>query len=453
MAKEKKIVKIEKPEIGEATKNQTGSGVSTVSSFPFPEISTGTFETYRRMRGNPTIALARMVATAPIRTASWSVEARDDADDNMVALVQDNLQQLWPQLIKDVLFALDYGFSPFEKVWVVKDGKLVYKKLKPLLVDNTKILVDINGGFAGFRQDALDLVPEKCFLFTHDGEAGDLYGRSRHENIRKDAWMPWIDTAEKRKAYIKKVAGTVPMVEYPEGVSRDATGQELSNFEIAKKILASLGVGDGVAMPNVFAKYAGDLAKSGIDINQLKAWQISFLETKGSQSSGMTEVMRHCESLIMRGWLVPERTAIEGQYGTKAEAGEHAEIALILADLLLQDIISVVNAYLVNPLLYYNWGESAKGLVYIKKSGLAPELKLFFRDIIKTVLTAPSNVDLFLGMVDVDALLDNTEIPKVAEVIDANNIERTPKDENQQGDALSRAVSRIYKGIYTARGA
>jgi hypothetical protein len=451
MAKQKE--KIEKPEIGEITKNQTGGGVCSISQFPMTEISTGTFETYRRMRGNPTVALARMVATAPIRTASWSVEVQDGSSDDMVALVQDNLQRLWPQFIKDVLFSLDYGFSPFEKVWIVQDSKLVYKKLKPLLVDKTKILVDAYGSFSGFRQDALDLEPEKCFLFTHDGEAGDLYGRSRHENIRKDAWMPWIDTAEKRKAYVKKVSGTIPMIEYPEGVSKDGTGQDLSNFEIAKKILSSLGTGDGVAMPNVFAKYAGDLSKAGIDINQLKAWQISFLETKGSHASGMTEIMRHCESLIMRGWLVPERTAIEGQYGTKAESGEHAEIALLLADLLLQDIISAVNENLVNPLLYLNWGENATGLVYVKKSGLAPELKLFFRDIIKTVLTNPANVDLFLGMVDIDALLDNTEIPKAVEVVDANNIEQTQKPDNQQGDALSRAVSRIYKGIYTARGA
>lgn len=445
--------KIQKPEIGEKTKKQFESGVSSTAPFLGEILHTGTFSTYRKIRGNPTVALARMVATAPIRTASWSVEAKDEADDNMVALIQDQMNVLWPKLINDILTALDYGYAGFEKVWQVKDGKLVYDKIKPLLVDNTSILVDEYGNYRGLRQGKIDLGVEKSFIYTHDGEAGDLYGRSRHENIREDAWQPWLDAAAKRKAYITKTAGVIPVIEYPEGASRDESGAEKSNFDLAKAVLEKLGKGNGVAMPNVFAKYAGDLSRAGIDINQLKAWQISFLEPKGDHTAGYTETMRHLESLMMRGWLVPERTATEGQYGTKAEAGEHAEISLTVADILLLDIIRTVNSLVVDPLLVYNWGPAAKGLVYLQRAGLGAELKQFFRDIIKAVLVNPSNIDLLFGMVDIDALLDNAEVPKAAEVIDPAKINRSQPAENPAGDALSRAVSKIYKGIYAARGA
>jgi Protein of unknown function (DUF935). len=268
--------KIQKPEIGEQTKIQYESGVSSTAPFWSEIVHTGTFSTYRKMRGNPTIALARMVATAPIRTASWSVEAKDEADDNMVSLIQDQMNALWPKLINDILTSLDYGYAGFEKVWEVKDGRLVYNKIKPLLVDNTSILVDEYGNYRGLRQGKIDLGVEKSFIYTHDGEAGDLYGRSRHENIREDAWQPWLDAAAKRKAYITKTAGVIPVIEYPEGASRDESGAEKSNFDLAKAVLEKLGKGNGVAMPNVFAKYAGDCRGPALTSISLKPGRYLF---------------------------------------------------------------------------------------------------------------------------------------------------------------------------------
>lgn len=447
MAKEKVNVEIKKPPVGEQTKKQQPSDVASfiigsevINALP------GNYRTYRQMRSNPTVALARMVATAPIRTSSWSVEAKEDATDDMVELIKSQIEKHWPELIKNILFSLDYGWSPFEKVFEIKDGKIVYRKLKHLLVDKTKILIDKNdGGFSGFQQDGVKLTPEKCFMFTYDGEAGNYYGRSRHENIREYAWMPWIETAQKHRKYITKVSGVIPMIEYPEGTSLDATGAEKSNFEMAKLVLAKLGSGDGVAMPNTLAKYAEDLAKQGVDLSQLKAWHISFLETKGTHGQDFISTLRHNESLIMRGWLVPERAATEGQFGTKAEAGEHAEIALIVADLLLEDIIRSINLYLVNPLLVYNWGQNAADSVYITKGGLDPLLREFYKSIIKEVLVNPANIDLFLGMIDIDAVLDNVELPKSKEVI--NNEEFKRPEQNEIVESLSKAVSRINRGL------
>lgn len=447
MAKEQGI---KSPPVGETTKSQQQSGIASfMVGSNLINVLSGTYTTYRRMRSNPTVALARMVATAPIRTSSWSIEASDRADNTMVEFIQDHINRLWPELIKNVLLALDYGFSPFEKVWELRDGRLSLRKLKPLLVDKTKLLINKDdGGFEGFQQDGIRVAPEKCFLFTNDGEAGDLYGRSRHENIREHAWTPWIETAAKQMKYITKVAGVIPMIEYPEGTSLDANGREMSNFDIAKLVLASLGKGDGVAMPNTFAKYAGDLAKSGVDLSQLKAWSISFLETKGAHGQDLTNTLRHYESLIMRGWLVPERAATEGQFGTKADAGEHADIALTAADLLLDDILRSINQYLVNPLLIYNWGQDAADAVYLEKGGLSPELKSFYRAIVKEVLVNPANVDLFLGMLDVDALLDNVELPKSAEIVDQADIERTALPNKEQVvDGLSRAITQVYRGL------
>jgi len=373
----------------------------------------GTFDTYRKMRGNPTIAMARIAAHAPIRSATFSFVTADDGSDELREWVEEKVRPLWPVLLRDLLYALDYGFMAFEKVWRVdEDGKLVYDRLKPLLVDKTVILVDEKtGAYRGLRQGAVVLPPEKTFLFTYDGEAGDLYGRSRHENVR-EAWHRWNKLAERQEKYIRKVSGVTPMVEYPPGRSLDASGAEQDNYDLAVAVLENLGRGQGVAMPNVLASYAEDLVRQGIDISQLRAWQIEFLEPKSSHGSEFVEMMRHLETQLCRGWLIPERAVQEGQHGTLAEAEAHARLSLVVAELLLRDIARAVNDYVIAPLLAVNFGQERAKEVALEPQGLDAANQAFFRDLLSKVIGAPQNVDLFLDLLDVDALLDMADLPR-----------------------------------------
>jgi len=457
-----------KPAVGEATGKQVqGMGgiagvYSTVPAFKgYDPAPPGTFETYRRMRGNPTIALARAVATMPIRMAEIGVEAKDGVPDDLTEFIQDAVLPLWPRLLRDMLLALDFGFAGFEKVWEVNgDGKLVYRKLKPLLWDTTKIRETDDGSFAGFEQGAVKIGPEKSFLFTYDAEVGLPYGRSRHENARQ-SWSQWEHATAKEGQYVTKVSGVIPMIEYPEGKSRDDNGAEQDNFVLAKRVLDNLGRGSGVAMPNTLAQYAQDLIRSGVDITKLRAWVITFLEPRGQHGAELTGILRHKESLMLRGWLVPERAASEGQMGTKAESESHGDLAVAVAGLTLDDIIAAVNQYVIDPLLIYNVGPDAKGSVYLSTSGTSPEQTAFVRTIIQGVLTQPGNVDLFLRLIDYDALLDQAGLPKGSEVAEAGDFTPPATSPEAQGGAsdgnpqmaLRRQAEQIIRSIHQHRGA
>jgi len=456
MAKQNQKPKL--PEKGERTKTQTyvADVAGVISSFAgYGQAAIGTYKTYRTMRANPTIALARSVATAPIRTAMWSVVTADEVPEDIKVLVEKQIGSVWSQLIKNVLYALDYGWSPFEKVWNINDeGKLIYEKLKPLLVDVSVPLVDKKTGvFEGIRNMDVDLPPVKCFVFTYDGEAGNIFGRSRHENIRRTAWHHWQEISERRGKYAKKTAGIIPIVEYPEGEGQDETGSTKSNWELAKKVLSNLGMGNGVAMPNTMAAFAGDLARSGIDITQLKAWHIEFLESKGAHARGFTDMLRHLESLMMRGWLIPERAATEGQYGTKAESETQAELALVIADLVFLDILEEVSKQIVNPLVTYNFGQHYKDSVWLERGSIDPIQRIFFKEIIKAVLGEKSNIDLFLQWIDVNSLLDTVGLPKATEKIPTEeNIskkkEQTDDEKNREDiEEQSRSPGRMEKWV------
>lgn len=390
----------------------------------------GDIRTYRRMRNTPTIALARAIANAPIRTAAWGLESKDGTPDNIVEFVKDVLEFVWPLLIVDMLRARDYGFQAFEKVWDMNgDGRWVYKKLKGLLPEITEVVLDKEGNynFLGIKQEGMKggvfLPIEKSLWYIYDGDIGNWYGRSWFENIRENAWWPWIETSQRfLRQYIKKVAGTIPMIHYPIGESENITGETKSNYQIATSILTHLGEGGGVAIPQELVPFADEFQRTGSKLKDLLAWQISFLETQGQHGSDFLSILKYYDALMMRGLLVPERVGTEGQHGTKAESGEHADIALTIADIEFQDIVRNINWYVVNPLLVYNFGAEFENSVWVKREGLDPDLKIFYRSIIEKVLTSATNIDLFQAWIDVNSMFDALGLPKVEETLEQEPI-------------------------------
>jgi hypothetical protein len=405
---------------GEKTKKQViGDTIGMMTNLTgFGRAAKGTYKVYRVMRANPTIALARAVATAPIRLASWTVETKEE-NEEIVKFIETEMKKHWRSFIKDILFALDYGWTPFEKVWEMNpEGKWVYKKLKPLLVDKTKIILDADTGiFGGLQNASVKLLPEKCFVYSYDMEAGNYYGRSRHENIRGNVWTHWNGAIEKYGQYLTKVSGIIPMIQYPEGISTGAGGADIDNFDIATKVLQNLGSGNGITMPNTLVKWAEDAVKSGMNVSELKAWIITFLETKGNHGSQFVETFKHLESLMMRGWLVPERAATEGRFGTKAESAVQGEIGVTIADLLYEEILEAINWHIINPLLVYNFGVEYENKVYLTRAGPDPRTRELLSKIMEKILTAPANTDLAMEWLNIDSMIDSLSLPKNEEAI------------------------------------
>ena len=440
------------PGKGEKTKRQVlgiGDALGIITDIPgFSSAPGGNYNTYRKMRTNPTVALARAVATTPLRAASWSVVAEDEYDkEEVTSFIQKEIEVHWRGFIKNLLFALDYGWAPFEIVWDInQDGRWVYRKLKHLIVDKTKIIVKKDTGvFDGLQNISTVLPAKKCFLYSYDAEGGNLSGRSRHENIRSTAWVYWDQVMEKFGKYFTKISGIIPMVEYPEGESQDESGATIDNFTIAKKVLQQLGSGNGITMPNTLIRWAEDAVFKGVDVSKLKSWQISFIEAKGQHGNSYNTSLRYTDSLIMRGWLVPERTALEGQHGTKAESGTHGEIALQISDLLFDEILEYVNWYLVNPLLIYNMGPEWENRVWLEKADMNPLLRKLLSDMMGKILTEPMNMDLVSNWLDINAILDNLAIPKSTEKVEFPEREENNDDAkkviDKVQDQLSRAIS------------
>lgn len=388
-----------------------------LGNIPVTRPPAATYTAWRAMTRHPVVALCLAVAKLPVLMASYTFTG--EPEDRRLWL-EEHMKPLWRALLRDSLRAVELGWSGFEKVWGMigpneAPMRLGYTRLKALVPDKTEIRLGAKGEFAGLKQKAVELRPEESWLFTYDRHYDDMYGRSRLENIRETAWTNWMAIANRSQQYATKVAGVIPMIHYPPGESKDKTGQERSNFAIAETIMRNLSKGHGVAMPNELSDYGRDLLTGGggATKDMLRAWVIDFLEAGTAHGEEFVNMLRYWDSQMARGLLVLERAVLEGQHGTKAEAGEHGDVTRAIGHQTQLDFVEQANAGLIDPLLVVNWGPKAAGTVRIETEPIDPERATFIRSLISKVLATAGTADMVDTLVDWRGALDQAEVPLV----------------------------------------
>lgn len=404
---------------GQLTKQQRPddavSGIFTIADrdHGYGKPDAGTFETYRRMRDNPTAALARMIATGPIRGSEWSVEIDDGVPEGIAEEVEAEFFPHRAGIIEDAMRALEYGFQAWELVWQVAvrpyGQRLVIDKYKSLLQDKTDPLIDDKGTYRGLENAGILLAPENTLWYTHDRECDNWYGRSRYENYRVKAQKPWEELQNQQGIYAKRVACPILIVHYPMGKSKNESGAEVDNFDLAKQLVQSVARARYACIPNQLMREAIPLLREGAKIADMRQWILEWLEVSTSHGGEYVEMMRHYESMIFRAWLVPERAGLEGQYGTKAEAVAHSDIALIAAELTQQEMMRAVNRYAVDRYVTLNHGARYKGMVRLVGKPIDDVSATLHSEIIKKVLG--ENPDIFEGAIDTEGLYERFKLP------------------------------------------
>ena len=458
-----------KPPQGTATKRQPagrhfrGDGsCSTIGGFfnslGYTEPPAGTFDLYRRILSDPTVALAAAANDAPVQFAPWTYEAADGVPDEWVKFAQDQMDFLRWDFVAQARRRRYYGFQAFERVYEIIDGKLRIARLKPLLPDITKPIIDEGGAITGLENNQVRIGADKMVWTVYDSEADDPFGRSILENVRK-TWHHMCEATNSFGKYVAKNAGIIPLVTYPaSGRGSDENGREDDNFVHAQRLIESLFSARGVAIPNeidaMFDGVVGDILRGGGDIWQLLSWQIKTLDFKSGAGGEMIEALKHSEALVVRGMLRPERSLLESENGSRADAVAHTDTGLAQSDMLHHENCRYATT-LLDELMVANFGTRAKGSIKVMPGALTPDDKEFFRTFAKEALLAPGNADLMLAALDFDKVLDMGDIPKAEEVIDLSTIPMTDPqaDPNAKPDANADPAATDAKAAEDQRAA
>lgn len=360
----------------------------------------------RTMRKEATIALVRQLTMAPILSSAWTFEETEDAPEGAQELVKENLLPLKFELLRTSLAGcIDFGWQGYEKVFVLNNQKkAVLDKVKPLLQDFTEIRIsEKTGAFDGLKQDTIILQRDATLLVSFDVEGTDWYGTSVMSAV-EGAYDMWSDANEAAKRYDTKIAGAHWVVYYPPGESDYGNGVK-GNSEIAKIILQALESSGRIMVPASVTEFMEGPREPG--------WKIEMITAAGGAS--FTDRLKYCDSLKVRAFGFPERSVLEGQFGTKAEAGEHGDFAITNLHLRHITLTNFYNAHLVNHILRLNYGVQAENTVKIVPAELADENKVYLKNLYGQLLTNPEGFLQEIDQIDLQAIREQLTIPSQPE--------------------------------------
>ncbi len=408
--------------LGERSARQTGA--SPVSSSgglsAFAAAPRGTYDVYRRISAHPTVAEVMSLVKAPIIRNSWSWNARAHTPPLWLDFVRDQVDPLRQQIVADNLRALEFGCWKSELIFSLRGGRIVLQNIKSLAVDEeaTRVQVDpITGQFRGFTQTnpesgaGIFLPADKCLLFTYDAEPGNLHGRSRHENVRR-TWHCWEQISDRLAQYLKKVSGLIVQLHYPDGVSKNSAGADAPNHVLAQEILEAVSAGKSVRFPNAYASV--DDPRVAAELAGKSAWVLSTLESgTADHARGLLDALAYFDKLLFRGWLRPERVGLEAQRsGSRADSQQHSDASILDAEVIDAAFASACNRQVIDTLLALNFGEEARGGVWIDPSPIADNTQHAELQVLLELLKTGQNSAAAMG-IDLPALLRDLNIPSI----------------------------------------
>lgn len=381
------------------------------------------YQTYRWMLNNPIVRHARSNVISPILASYFQYKKADESvSDARVKLIEKMFDNLRDNHIADWLRGFDYGWAGFELIWDNAAGETRLIETKPLLPERTTIMVNNAGRFTGLQQggEILDLkvqtetglipglpAPFKAWIYTCDKECGNLYGRSWLENIRQTAWKDWLDAYQQLQKLSAKIAGIQMIMRSPpaqkqecldgaKGMANGAIGMWIKSFAM------NIDPGNNIEA----LKLLVELTKAGF----INIEPMDFGSTVPA-IEGLLARIDKAEANIFSGALMSSRTGLEGKHGTKAEAGVHTDTAMLVSELLHDDVV-MQGQILADAVLELNFGPVAKGSVILEAPPLV-DLKAQRYGEFLTILTGGDSAITrqLWNATDKKVLLEGQDIP------------------------------------------
>lgn len=429
-------------------KAQTTAQISVdFSTGELPVTSRMSYAKRREMRLQPTIRLVRSFDVAPIIAATWSVEGMEN---DHIHFVREQFMPLRTNLLTIGLFGeSDFGWKAFEVVFGKRefqfpDGRrqklTMIERVKPLKNDNTFARYSRDDGtFLGFSHtDAMTgskvLIDAEHSLFINfDDEGLGDYGMSNLEVV-EGTYDEWIDANDIAAKYDRKMAGTFLIVEFPTGKTPYAArnGEATDNSIIANDVAKALTSSGMVTIPKDMQQFDSSLPK------EVSGWKIYFLDPQGRQGQ-FVERQKYLDAMICRAYAVAERSVLEGEFGTKAEAGIHGNYSLLIRQLHHERITEYLNQSFVNRLLEQNFG--VQGTAWLKAMPLDSERMAIFRDIFTALMSDAGAGPEIADSIDLQSLADTLGVPlKAPEPGETTTILR-PMDANGRPDGTPKTTT------------
>lgn len=303
----------------------------------------GGYQEYKTMRHDDAVKAALYFKKILVYGREYDLDpASDNAKDEEVAdFVTWALKRAkFKRIIKEMLTALDFGFSVGEIIWEVAKykGKPVFtiKEVKFRDPETMTIWCDKHGTVEKFIQydgnfgaKEVDIPKAKVLHYAYQGELGNMYGISDLRSVYKNWWAKKF-LVNFWNVYLERLGAPTLLMKYPKGAN--STLQDT-----LKTILKDLGNRAEILVPD------------GVAVDVLES-------TRAGQATYL-EALTYHDSAIAKGILMP---ALLG-FGEKQTRGADSQARLQLrtlfkvTDEIAQECSEIFFDQVIKPLVDFNF--------------------------------------------------------------------------------------------------
>jgi hypothetical protein len=379
--------------------------------------------TYRKIAIDPTVGLALDYCLSSILSAGEVVESDDDVSDDQIKFISRQWDSIKRKGIYQMLrdsYALGWAVS--EKIWELDGKGHACLRLKSLEATITGILVDPSTGnksgvvqplVMGMASSPTMGMPVKldmlhCAIFSWAPIGSQWYGESTLERARQ-AYNDCEDAAHGARRFDKYLAGGHFCITYPDGVMVDLNGTQVTAAEAATFLLEQLESSGAICIPSPVQNIVGQLSDQTNG-----GWHVEILSDGTSRQPGFTNRFEYTDKLKVRALGIPERSVLEGQNGTKAEAGVHGDVGSVNLEFRHRWLIDNVNEQIIDDLLEQNYGAEFRGKIRLVPVPMQKADLAVAGEVYKSIVGTEGSQE--ASSIDMAALRQALQIPCVDEI-------------------------------------
>jgi hypothetical protein len=288
----------------------------------------------------------------PIRQAKWWIEAASDkpADKEIAERIMKNLFEemttTWDDYLRQALTYTDFGFSLFEKVFMLyPDNKVLLRKLAPRLQTTLyRWYTDDDDNFLGIQQfvqmrdsgafEYIDIWREKLVLFVNEQEGNNFEGRS----VLRPAYKHWYikDKLYKIDAIgHDRWASGIPVLKEPvDGANNEDTGRAATILE------------------NLHSRERSYLHLPG-------GWDAEMFEKSGGNDAIIKSIQHHNEE-IAKNVLAQFINLGTSSSGSRALGESFEELFMQSLNAIADYIAERTNRWVIKQMVRMNWGDKVE---------------------------------------------------------------------------------------------
>jgi len=241
-----------------------------------------------------------------------------------------------------------------------------------------------------------------------------IMGWARTRDCREEWWRA-RKSEENADRSERKASGIQMLIEIMQGLDvKNADGSQMTMQQLGQTYLNAAIQGQCIVAPLATFDLASIEKNPELaGIPQVKVKEFDWGETA-------TAVMAHLERIdkldtkIMRSYCRPEREAMEGQHGTKAEAGTQGAIGTLDSEFIASQAMQQYNRQVLSRWAVTNFGADAAEVVGLVQAPLSDPQQQFLQDFAKALAQDTNTGQDFQANVDQRALLDRVEVPMVS---------------------------------------